>query len=291
MISKRFSVGFLVIALLFSSVVPGLACSSYAIYSNETIYGMNFDWGPTECRFSIEEIADLRYFILRFNFAGRPVAVASMTSKGFFANYQAVPYNRYKGKYGASTVPLYQIWGGAIAQKSSVNGVEELIGDKIVTPVPGIALHSMFADLNGDALILEILEQDHNIIKNDKNFMVMTNFFNSDYVGVDYKDITGIGGVDRYQIIYEEILKNMGSFDLDIAFNILKKATQLSTRVSMVFYPEDLAVYLALEGDFDRIWKIDIMDGTIETYQGFKEFKQVAIADHGVTATELLFWR
>ena len=202
-----------------------------------------------------------------------------------------MPYNRYKGDYGANTVPLYQIWGGAIAQKSSVNGVEELIGDKIVTPVPGIALHSMFADLKGDALILEVLEQDHNIIKNDQNFMVMTNFFNSDFVGRDYKDITGIGGVDRYQIIYEEILRNMGSFDLDIAFNILRKATQSSTKVSMVFYPEELLVYLALERDFDRIWKIDIMEGTIETYRGFKEFKQVPIDDQGVTIAELLVWK
>ena len=87
MFKKRFSVAFLIVVLLFSSVIPGFACSSYTVYSNETIYVMNFDWGLTECRFSVEEITDLKYFILRFNFAGRPVAVASMTSNGFFAIY------------------------------------------------------------------------------------------------------------------------------------------------------------------------------------------------------------
>lgn len=289
MTKEIFLIGFLVIGLLLSSVKPGLACTSYVVYSNEIIYGMNFDWGFTDCRFSVEEAADIKYFVVRFKLNFRLASLAAMNSKGFFANYQVLPGNRYRKKWRLKTISQGQLWRKAIAEKSSINELKELIGDKIVTPIPDIALHNMYADLHGDAVILEILEEKQNLIENEKNFLVMTNFFNSDFVGLDYQEVSGFGG-DRYQIVYEEILKNMGSFDLDTAFDILKKAKQYTTRASMVFFPEELIVYLALERNFQQIWKIDILAQTIETYRGFKEYKQLSIAGSGLTSTELLKW-
>lgn len=290
MTKEIFFIGFLVFwGLLLSFVEPVLACTSYTVYSNQTIYGMNFDWGSTDCRFSVEESAGLKYFVARFNLNFQLASFAAMNSKGFFANYQVLPENRYRKKLRLKTISHAQLWRKAIAEKSSIAELKELIGDKLVTPIPSLALHSMFADLHGNALILEILDKKHHLIENENNFMVMTNFFNSDFIGRDYREVTGFGG-DRYQITYEEILKNMGAFDLDVAFQILNKAKQFSTRVSMVFFPEELVVYLALERNFQQIWKIDIIAQTIETYRGFKTYKQQSIAGSGLTSSELLIW-
>jgi len=53
---KRYVVLLSVCILLVGIIVEGgLACTSFAVYSSKTVYGMNFDYPPNEIRFSIEE--------------------------------------------------------------------------------------------------------------------------------------------------------------------------------------------------------------------------------------------
>jgi hypothetical protein len=55
----------------------------------------------------------------------------------------------------------------------------------------------------------------------------------------------------------------------------------------MVFDPERGEVFIALETDYDKIWKVSLTEGTIETYQGFAEHRQWVLDASGILATDL----
>jgi len=98
-------------------------------------------------------------------------------------------------------------------------------------------------------------------------------------------------GEDRYKIVYKEIKKNKSKFDLFQGFNVLEKAKNISkncpTVCSMVFDPIELNVYIALFGSFDKIWKISILENTIETYKGFRKHYKSKLGSKGILSSEL----
>ena len=55
----------------------------------------------------------------------------------------------------------------------------------------------------------------------------------------------------------------------------------------MVFDPEKGEVYIALKGDFTRIWKVSIADGTIETFSGFGRAEKAQLDSSGILASDM----
>ena len=58
----------------------------------------------------------------------------------------------------------------------------------------------------------------------------------------------------------------------------------------MAFDPNKKTIYISLEGDFDKIWKVSLGTQTIETFRGFESFKRELIPAEGLSAAELLEW-
>ena len=59
------------------------------------------------------------------------------------------------------------------------------------------------------------------------------------------------------------------------------------TVCSMVFDPVRLQVYLVLSGEFQRIWRISIMEDIIESYSGFRGTHKFKVGAKGILASEL----
>ena len=62
------------------------------------------------------------------------------------------------------------------------------------------------------------------------------------------------------------------------------------TRCSRIFDPERGEIYISLEADFDRIWKISLEKQIIETYRGFTSSRRQSIPAAGLLASELMDW-
>ena len=71
MIRKSFLVGLILIVISLISPVPLEACSSFAVYGDQPIYGSNMDWQEsTEARFSINDVGMYKYFLLEYRLHG-----------------------------------------------------------------------------------------------------------------------------------------------------------------------------------------------------------------------------
>ncbi|MEC9488216.1 MAG: hypothetical protein UMV23_01880 [Halanaerobium sp.] len=292
---RRYLIFISIITVLLFHGLPALACTSYAVYSNEAIYGMNYDWGLyPETRLFVGEEGEMRFFTLQYYFQGGWRTICMMNSEGLFTNYQTVPSNVIRNEPDDGTETIFQdaVNVTAIRDYSHVSQVEDLIAGKYIRSIPIISLHSLFADPDGNAMILELVEGGHEVVKMEGNFLVMANFFNSEYRGVDYSEISGPGGVYRFRKVYEGLLANMGKIDIATGFSLLESAMQTSTRYSMVFKPEEKAVYFSLERDFNRIWRADLEQQTLETWQGFTEYRKVDITQSSpVYGQEIIKWK
>ena len=93
-------------------------------------------------------------------------------------------------------------------------------------------------------------------------------------------------------LILCEALANEGeSVDVEHGFRLLARAVNRSrafpTLCSMIFDPTAGEIYIVLRGDFMRIWKVSLADGTIETHLGFAEHRRWPLDANGVTSKEL----
>jgi len=287
---------FICLLLYFVSINENLkACTSFAVYSNSgTIYyGMNFDYQHVEMRFSIAENNDLKYFHLEFNSNGYFSSTVGMNSKGLFSSCQMLYPEVNEWHYpGEDTIHIGQLYYLSLTNTGSVDTIVEYLqitGMKVIHTY-GLTLHDIFADTSGNAIVLEVGNPDPLITEIQNQFLVMTNFPNSDFEGQPYYEVTGVG-TDRYKAAYEYIESNIEDFNYEDAFETLQRTVQSSgsfaTQCSFVFDPLNLNIFIVIERNFDKIWKVDLENSTIETYSGFDSYHNLVIDSQGVLASDL----
>jgi hypothetical protein len=186
-------------------------------------------------------------------------------------------------------VLTWQVYRRALYDFATVEDVAQYLNDRRVVHW-SVTLHDLIADPHGDAMVVEPGETANVITRIDGDFIVMANFPNGDYVGQRYEDVSG-AGADRYKAAYRHILDNLGTFGRTEALEALERAVQLSggysTLCSMVFDPARNEVFIALQRVFDKVWKVSLEDGTIETHRGCGRAWKAQLGPAGVTATEM----
>ena len=84
------------LVIAFAVVLSGsvscfvFACTSFAVYSDKTLYGMNFDYPPCEVRFVLEEHGAGLAFIGSFWMGDHYGRTVGMNSQGLFSSCQMV---------------------------------------------------------------------------------------------------------------------------------------------------------------------------------------------------------
>lgn len=116
----------------------------------------------------------------------------------------------------------------------------------------------------------------------------MTNFKHSDFRDMPLEDISGTGA-DRYRAACKYLAESPENFSIDNAFACLQKTAQAITLCSMVFEPRENCIYLALDKNYEKLWKISLKDKSIETYRGFEENLKFQIPEgmEGILASDL----
>lgn len=283
-----------VFAVLSGFVHPLLlsACTSFAVYSEKTIYGMNFDYEPNLLQiFTISSGIQGKVFQLRpFGFG----EVAGMNSKGLFASCQGLipeenpPATREKNQI--STWIFHQMVLSRFEQMSQVLG---FLNNKQVVQSFGTSMHNLVADRFGNAIVVETGENENQITSILDQHIVMTSIPNYRLKGKSFKEAEGIGA-ERFKVAHRYIKSNIEGFDIEKGIEVLKLAKYQSetfkTRCSMVFDPDKKEIFICLEGDFRKIWKVSMENQTIETHSGFASFKRKPIPAEGMLASELAQW-
>jgi hypothetical protein len=266
------------------------ACTSYAVYAGETFYGMNFDYPDVELRFAIADHGDGHVFQMTFEEDGDFVPTVGMNSAGVFANMQMLfPEVALAPRSDANEVYVWEVYRSALFDSASVDQVAAYLEDKRVIQW-GRTLHSLVADVHGEAMVVEAGAEGNVITPIEGDYIVMANFPNGDYRELPYDQVRG-AGAGRYVAAYEHIRDHIDEYDLDRALETLEQAVQRGeasgTQSSMVFLPERRDVYIALKGDFSRVWRVSLEERTIETYAGFDGTWRLPLRDVGILASDM----
>ncbi len=279
----------IVLLLILSSCSSLYACTSFAVYADRPFYGMNFDYDPSrEMMFCIDRIGDVKVFDMRFDLGGYYGSTVAVNSNGLFCNLQELYPEVPPEDTDLDEMSIAVLFVKSANTLGSCQDVRTIM-DSYRIVMGTISLHSLYADMTGDAMVVEVGQKDNVITRMKGNFIVMTNFPIHEFADTDYEEVHGAGD-DRYKAAYTYLLEHNNTFDVDDGFCVLKRAVNQSksypTRCSLVFDPENSDIYIALEGNFDKIWKVSLKNETIETYKGFIKYYVMDIGE-GVTASQL----
>ena len=284
----------IILAICINPALSG-ACTSFAAYSEKTLYGMNFDYSPDVAqKFTISSGFQGKVFQMAsrapFGFAD----IAGMNIKGLFASCQMLfpegkpPAARSNNQI--STAVFHQM---ALSKFEKVPEVKDFLNKRKVVHTIGVSLHNLVADRFGDAMVVEFGVSKNRITRIQDRYIVMTNFPNYQLKGKSYEEAEGYGA-ERFKIAHQYIRGNFKDFDIEKGIEVLNMARNSSesfpTRCSLVFDPNKKEIYISLENNFHKIWKVSLENQTIETHRGFATFKRQPIPVEGLLATELAQW-
>jgi hypothetical protein len=293
--------GFIALCLLFclssgGSVSAGVgldstlrfACTGFAVYAGEPIYGMNFDYPPRELRFSLVSKNKRQVFRMEFPQEGAWYSTVGMNSDGVFSSVQMLFPEWPAALAGPDQMYIWSAADYALEETASASQTLDLLSSRQV--VEGeTSLHTLIADPQGDAFVLEPGVEQNRITPIQGKFLLMTNFPLADFEGKDFRQTRG-AGADRYQKAWTYIAETLDRFDTTQAFETLHRAQgdgDSPTLCSMVFLPNRREVFISLNRDFAKIWRVSLRDETVSTYQGFAGFGELPITEKGVLASDL----
>ncbi len=298
---------FLLSTLLCVCAPNASACTSFAVYSPAPLYGMNWDYPETAAYLRLNQPEDYhKVFSFGFETEYGMATNGSMNDQGFIAFIQdqyprETPTAALDDK---SVEDMHDYAGWTPYVYGKVQDIRDMLDSGTHVACKYYTMHDLFADVSGDAFVLEEYEGENVLTKAEGGVLVMTNFPNH-FVGqvdlekseYELRSSYGFDGVDRYKTVHEIIAAHRDDFNVTLAFEALKEAAQYGyyrTRFSGVYDPNEKVVYVALERDYDHIWKISLTEGTVETYLGFGEdklifsFAELCEGDFGIPFEKLM---
>jgi len=282
------------LAVSLASAVAQVAvpCTSFAVYSDRTLYGANFDYTPSAVRFLIEEDEVGAIFLGAFRMGGAYVTTTGLNERGLFAVTQMVyPARAVVDHPERDEVYIWDAFRAGLGACAAVDDVSSWIGDRRLVQYDLPQLHTLYADPAGGAMIVECNDRQNVVTGIEGRFIVMTNFHVGDFVGKPLDEIVG-SGADRYRMAYAYIEEHLGAFDFDHAFEVLRRASMstgtVQTRHSLVLDPETLEIYIALERDYDHIWKVSLTERTIAAFRGFEKGPVLPLGPAGIDGATLI---
>lgn len=284
------------IALTFLIVSASSACTGFAVFSNKTWYGMNFDYPPeSEIRFTISETPDkVFYLFFQDTESSNWNPTAGMNENGLFSSLQYQYPIQGDLHQSHNEMYIHQLFRNSLESCSSLSEVKKMLGSNRLINLRDLTLHCLTADIDGHTFIAEAGEDGNDLTGTDSNWIVMTNFKVSDFRDTELEEIEGVGA-GRYCNAIEYIESYHIEFGYTEALTALESAKNndavWGTKASMVFDPALNIVYICLSGNFSRIWKLSIDNSTIETFSGFEIFRSADLSSSSITASALREWQ
>lgn len=272
-----------------------LGCTSFAVYSSDRpIFGMNFDWYPeSEIIFDVsDDSGGASVFTMSFRDGDSdPVPTVGMNEDGIFITMQVIDDSRGTGEPGEGEAMIWSPFYYGLWEADDYGDIAQYLQRVRLVQYTEIPLHLLVADGSGNAMVVEVGEVENSIVGiGTDDYIVMTNFSNSASVGVPPEQVTGCGA-DRYAAAAGALEASASGLDPVGAMKILEAALNNSegfpTRVSMVFDPHAGRILVALDGDMERLWRIDMDGATVRGVRGLPQDLLYSLPEDGITSEEL----
>lgn len=238
-------------------------CTSFSIYSNEILYGMNFDISSRPIKFSLVNKKDNKALLILQKKNGTFYPSFGFTENGVFANLLMVEPTE-KGKYrrGKNIVHIMKIFDEVISNKVAVEDIKEKYKQFSIVNVPSFSVHSMIANMN----ITVFIEPGEEIISEDrtsKKYFVLSNGSIADsQKEADNRYCTCSLGLEKYE----------QNISVEKGFEILKSCCQKDgeypTQLSMISRPREGEIYFVAQRDFDKVYKYSFKTDIITLWKG-----------------------
>jgi len=254
----------------------------FAVYSQNTFYGLNLDNSLGEIRFRIETNHNQKVLFIDQKINDVYYTVAAINDHGsFFAYY---PILETKNTIRISPTQFEKNYGQLLFERSSVPLPKEI--NLSVNPLIIDNSNQLFADENQNAYIIETIDGTSEIIPNQNPYEILTPINNNSDISLAKNNF-----FHPYQqkIRAEiEINNNINDFSLNNGFDVLKMTQPPQDIIaSIILDPNRNQIFLAFDKDFNKIWMINLDGGTIETYAGFEKYHKGNIPNIGITANDL----
>ncbi len=266
-------------------------CTSFAVYADRPLYGMNFDFPEVELKFRIAAESSQPIFYLCVQGGGVFHETSGMNAAGLFAASQILVAPFEINPLPTDTlVSPKDVFFGALQTGFQVEDVLNILGKRRLGYRTDRKGHYLYADRHGSACVLEPAPGGNMIYRSARPFTIMTNRPVRRDMDRAVEHMARLG-VDRYQTAQHLIQERFATFRVEDAFEVLNQTHlwkgRFKTLVSMVFDPQANEVYLAFGRDYEKIWRVCMRDRTIETFSGFGRFWQDDMGREGVTISAL----
>lgn len=287
---KRMMVLAVLLCLVMAVAPPALACTGFAVYGdNGPVYGMNFDFYDYDYILGITEPeGHNKVFWIYHELNGLNANIPMLSEGGLFSTVQMLwPEERYTYQFneGDECITNLAMWAPYVFD--TVDKVKMVAEENQPKHIFG-SFHSLYADADGNATVLEVIDDTMHFTDIEDNFLVTTNFPNILLAdgGMEAVESIYYSGANRYIAAVEYIQPRVQSFTVEDGMRALAAAENKDfinpTRYSVVADPLNRTVYVAIQADFDHIWKVSMDDLTVETYQGFDEPMVYDLSEGGI---------
>lgn len=231
-------------------------CTAFVNKGQDILFGYNLDIDPAEWKWSL--IREKSLFSVGIKIKSALYYTHGVNSKG---NFACLPYmngeNPNSVTGGKNQYRIDLLCDRYISGRFSFGELDGIVRTKKTTNAKNACLHSLIADGNGRAIIIE---PTFGWREASEKYTVLTNFpvipELSDYSNPFY-------GKDRYDFVTSVLQGASEDFSVLDGMKLLEKVStdgQWGTRLSFVYSRNENAVYYCLDRDFDNIekWQFEI---------------------------------
>lgn len=247
-------------------------CTSFTIYSNEILYGMNFDISSRPIKFSLVIRNSNKALLILQKENGTFYPAFGFTESGVFANLLMVKQNE-KGKYrrGKNVVHIMKIFDEVMTNQISVEDIKGKYNNHSIVNVPNFSVHSMISNMNTTIF----LEPGEGIVYDNEGLNKYFVLSNSSIVDFEKaKD-------SRYNICRLGLDEQGNNISVEKGFDILKSCSQSDgdypTQLSIISKPREKEIYLAVERNYEKIYKYSFETDKISIYQGCEKADEILL--------------
>jgi hypothetical protein len=255
---------------------------AFAVYSQNTLYGMNLDNSQGEIRFRIVSDHNHKVLFIDKNIGDVYGTAAGFNDSGIFVAYQYLSNTLQSAlltpaNFQSSFAPV-------LFENNSLPSKKDVLTRADFPSVNNANL--LAADDNRNRFVIETSNGISSFQADQDKFVVLTNQLSTAVISPDENNF--YHPLQQKARLENEINKNLADFSINYAFNALKIAQpEQDSLASIVIDPGKNEIYLAFDKDYEKIWMINLDGGTIETYGGFEKYHKGNIPDIGITANDL----
>ena len=257
--------------VLFLFITFAFGCSSFSSNAERMIRGMNFDFsGNPPLTFRVSSQPNGKTLVAYFWYQNLDCYFLAVNQRGHFCTFQMVPTRYASRTQGKTDLSLFSFWEDALKNWPDFSEFEQILSTRRLKCEAGWSLHSLMADAYGNTVILEAGEKDNLITRQEQSVIALTNFYLYDYLQIPPRKIGS--GYDRYNSILRTIAEIGEVVNIDDGFTVLETALQtgeVRSELIAVFDTLEPVLYIALDADLSKIWKVDFLHETVTDYRGF----------------------